>query len=143
MPKVYDVTVTQAVWEKSLHRVTVPDDVVEEIRWVYGSSEAAMNEEVEGWVDDHLADGELLWTEIEDSVAGIDTEREIEEVDADQLIAESAQAAGAEQRRRAAIDRAREAYKTDDLEIDEDARVSEGEDGLWVQAWVRVVEEGN
>ena len=34
------------------------------------------------------------------------------------------------------IDKAREQYASDDLEIDDDAKVSESSEGAWVQAWV-------
>jgi hypothetical protein len=39
------------------------------------------------------------------------------------------------------IQRARDEYASDDLEIDDNAVVSTGEDGSWVQAWVWVREE--
>tara|TARA_R110000824_G_scaffold217366_1_gene403875 strand:- start:797 stop:973 length:177 start_codon:yes stop_codon:yes gene_type:complete len=34
------------------------------------------------------------------------------------------------------IDRARNQFACDDIEIDNDAKVSESSDGVWVQAWV-------
>lgn len=39
------------------------------------------------------------------------------------------------------IDRARELYANDDLEIDDDAVISASDDGCWVQAWVWVPTE--
>lgn len=36
------------------------------------------------------------------------------------------------------IEHAREHLSGDDVEIDDDAKISEGEDGTWVQAWVFV-----
>lgn len=42
----------------------------------------------------------------------------------------------AEARRLALRDRARELYGDDELAVDDDARISESEDGAWVQAWV-------
>jgi hypothetical protein len=36
------------------------------------------------------------------------------------------------------IKRAREMYASDDIEIDDDAKVSEGDAGAFVQAWVWV-----
>lgn len=36
----------------------------------------------------------------------------------------------------AQLERARLLYGEDDVQIDEDAVVSETEDGVWVQAWV-------
>ena len=38
--------------------------------------------------------------------------------------------------RSAYITRAREEYTSDDVQIDHDARVREGHDGVWVAAWV-------
>lgn len=38
--------------------------------------------------------------------------------------------------RQAMIARAREEYANDDVEIDDDARLSEADEGCWVQAWV-------
>jgi hypothetical protein len=40
------------------------------------------------------------------------------------------------------IDEAREMYSDDDIEIDDDALVSEGDGGAWVQAWVWVPDGG-
>ena len=34
------------------------------------------------------------------------------------------------------IQRARDEYQTDDINIDDDANVSPTESGVWVQAWV-------
>jgi hypothetical protein len=34
------------------------------------------------------------------------------------------------------IDRARNQFACDDIEIDNDAKVSKSSDGAWVQAWV-------
>ena len=34
------------------------------------------------------------------------------------------------------IELARDQYASDDLEIDDDAKVSESSEGVWVQAWV-------
>lgn len=39
--------------------------------------------------------------------------------------------------------RARELYGDEDLDIDTDAKVSVGDDGVWVAAWVWVSKEGN
>jgi hypothetical protein len=36
------------------------------------------------------------------------------------------------------INRARDSYECDDVQIDDDAKVSHGTDGTWVQAWVFV-----
>lgn len=38
--------------------------------------------------------------------------------------------------RAAMIEKARDAYATDDIEIDSDAEASIGDNGAWVQAWV-------
>lgn len=44
-------------------------------------------------------------------------------------------------KRFAYIDAARAIYQNDDTEIDDNARISENDDGAWVQAWVYVNEE--
>jgi hypothetical protein len=46
----------------------------------------------------------------------------------------------AEKHRIAMIEKARNWYQSDDIEIDDDAKLSEAkeEGGTWVQAWVRV-----
>lgn len=45
------------------------------------------------------------------------------------------------QKRAHLIERARELYGTDDIEIDEGAALSPTDDGCWVAAWVYVPEE--
>jgi hypothetical protein len=39
------------------------------------------------------------------------------------------------------VERARELFAADDIEIDADAATSWGDDGVWVQAWVLVPHE--
>ena len=36
------------------------------------------------------------------------------------------------------VEKARELYQSDDIEIDDGAKLSETDDGAWVQAWVWV-----
>lgn len=43
--------------------------------------------------------------------------------------------------REALVNKARSLYGTDDLEIDGDAKVSLGENGAWIAAWVFVPKE--
>jgi len=38
----------------------------------------------------------------------------------------------------AEMDKAREMYQTDDIQIDENAEVSPSGDGTWIQAWVLI-----
>jgi hypothetical protein len=47
----------------------------------------------------------------------------------------------AEQKRQQYITAARDLYQNDDIEVDDDAKLSENEHGAWVQAWVYVNEE--
>lgn len=37
---------------------------------------------------------------------------------------------------------ARKLYQTDDIQIDDDAKASRADEGIWVQAWVWVPKEG-
>lgn len=46
-----------------------------------------------------------------------------------------------EELRQRAIKAARDLYGTDDIEIDDDAKLSTTDDGVWVQAWVWVHNE--
>jgi len=43
--------------------------------------------------------------------------------------------------RRELIDMARAMYQENDIEIDDDAKISVAEGGAWVQAWVWIPEE--
>lgn len=49
--------------------------------------------------------------------------------------------AACEDRRKGAIQAARDIYQNDDLEIDDDARLSVADNGVWVQAWIWVSNE--
>lgn len=40
------------------------------------------------------------------------------------------------------IERAREEYAGDDVNVDDDAQLSHTDDGAWVQAWVFVADGG-
>lgn len=51
------------------------------------------------------------------------------------------EAQSAADHRRHTVEAAREQYGSDDIEVDEDAIISEGEDGDFVQAWVWVPRE--